>query len=168
MPRSLLLKDKDPVVSGRINGFDQKRNSSQRIYCTYLSHHPGLRTLCFHISPHPFADVYISIGVTNSQETESQWLLSRSGLFLALHGRKGQGWIGKRGYCRWSIVDESAAMNRERSRLSFPIHGTVVGVQNFFSAECLIENVTDSGDSFRRLFKNVSSPNSPFFNHVVP
>jgi hypothetical protein len=106
--------------------------------------------------------------MTNSQETEFQWLLSGSGLFLALHRWKGQGWVGECSDCRWGIVHESAAMNRERSRLSFPIHVTVVVVQNFFSAECLIENVTDSGDSFRRLFKNVSSQNSSFFNHVVP
>ena len=75
--------------------------------------------------------------MTNSQETESQWLLSGSGLFLALHGWKGQGRIGKCGDCRWGIVDESAAMNGERSRLSFPIHGTVVGPWGpklFFSA----------------------------------
>lgn len=131
MPKSLLLKDKDPVVSG-INVFDQKKSSSQRINGTYFSHHPGLRTLCFSIGTHPFTKVDISVGMTNSQETESQWLLSGSGLFLALHGWKGQGWIGKCSDCRWGIVDESAAMNGERSRLSFPIHGTVVGVQNFF------------------------------------
>ena len=112
--------------------------------------------MCFSIGTHPFAKVDISIGMTNSQEAESQWLLSGSGLFLALHGWKGQGWIGKCGDCRWSIVDESAAMNGERSRLSFPIHGTVVGSKTFFSAECLIENVTNSGDSFRCLFKDVS------------
>ena len=84
--------------------------------------------------------------MTNSQETESQRLLSGSGLFLALHRWKGQGWIGKGGDCRWRIVDESAAMNREGSRLSFPIHGWSPKLFFFGS---VIENVTNSGGSFR-------------------